>query len=315
MKKKKNKGKRKVLSKKQKIIIMKKRKRRLRIFLSVLFIGIIVISYNKIVSSKVDLISSRDINYYINVADNYSRARGQLNWKEIAAVDAAVNNEKFCESSDARVEVIANAFYKEDNNKKDFNSTLEALDLSNNQKEDAKKILEELKDISLRIEYEGQNKQKDSFIASIEQATINNYKKYGALPSVTMAQAILESEWGTSKLASQYNNFFGIKADKSWSGAIATFKTNENYNDVITANFRAYNSVEESIYDLGKFLNDNGRYKNAGFFDAKNYIEQANALENAGYATIKNEVGELIYADLLIEVIKENNLMIYDAMI
>ena len=98
-----------------------------------------------------------------------------------------------------------------------------------------------------------------------------------------------------------------------WNGKIATFSTKENYNDTIKANFRAYDSLEESVNDLGNFLNVNSRYRKHGLFDGKNYIEQAQALEDAGYSTKKNSKGEAIYADLLIELIKDNNLMIIDS--
>ena len=47
-------------------------------------------------------------------------------------------------------------------------------------------------------------------------------------------------------------------------------------------------------------------------FEGKTYIDQAQALEDAGYSTAKDQEGNLIYADKLIRVIQENNLMFYD---
>ena len=156
---------------------------------------------------------------------------------------------------------------------------------------------------------------ENELLKNVLEYTYNPYKKYGVLPSISMAQAILESSWGQSELASKYNNYYGIKATSSWTGGVVNFSTQENYNDTIKANFRVYNSLEESVNDLGQFLKNNSRYSENGVFSANNYIEQANAIERAGYATTKDENGELIYGDKLINVIRENNLMIYDNMV
>ncbi|MDZ7542989.1 mannosyl-glycoprotein endo-beta-N-acetylglucosamidase, partial [Clostridium perfringens] len=128
----------------------------------------------------------------------------------------------------------------------------------------------------------------------------------------TIGQAILESGWGESELSSRHNNIFGIKADASWNEEKVNMKTKENHNDVIVGDFRAYNNISSSIEDHGKFLWENERYAKNGLFEAKNYREQAQVLEDAGYSTAKDENGNLIYGDKLIRVIQENNLMIYD---
>ena len=98
---------------------------------------------------------------------------------------------------------------------------------------------------------------KMEFIKTISDGAISNYNKYGILPSITMAQAILESGWGSSELAVTHNNLFGIKADTRWNGAVATITTSENYNDSTIANFRKYENINESIEDHGKFLYEN----------------------------------------------------------
>ena len=154
--------------------------------------------------------------------------------------------------------------------------------------------------------------EKIDFIESISEGATSNYNKYGILPSITMAQAILESGWGNSELAVTHNNLFGIKADLRWNGAVATIVTNENYNDSTVANFRKYESINESIEDHGKFLYENSRYAEYGLFDGKDYKAQAQSLEDAGYSTVKNENGEPIYADKLISLIEKYNLMQYD---
>ena len=153
---------------------------------------------------------------------------------------------------------------------------------------------------------------KMEFIKTISDGAISNYNKYGILPSITMAQAILESGWGSSELAVTHNNLFGIKADTRWNGAVATITTSENYNDSTIANFRKYENINESIEDHGKFLYENSRYAEYGLFNRKDYKAQAQALEDAGYSTVKNENGEPIYADKLIALIEKYNLMKYD---
>lgn len=154
--------------------------------------------------------------------------------------------------------------------------------------------------------------EQSEFIKSIESGAKKNYKEYKILPSITIAQAILESGWGESKLSKSSNNLFGIKADNSWEGEVIESSTLENHNDRIIARFRRYNNVNESIYDHGKFLSENKRYEEHGVFKAKNYKEQAQALEDAGYSTKKDENGTPIYADMLINLIEGYNLQRLD---
>ncbi len=159
---------------------------------------------------------------------------------------------------------------------------------------------------------EEQSLYKEEFISKIEKKAEEEYTKNGVLPSITMGQAILESNWGKSRLALEGNNLFGIKADKNWKGERINFTTKENYKDYIKADFRKYSSWDESISDYASFLRNNKRYEKHGMFDSKDYVKQAQALEDAGYATAINEKGEKIYADRLIAVIEKYNLRKYD---
>ena len=156
------------------------------------------------------------------------------------------------------------------------------------------------------------DEEKNQFIESIEKGAKKSYKKYGIYPSVTIAQAILESGWGKSKLAKESNNIFGIKADSSWDGESVEVITSENHNDKVVAKFRRYEDINESIEDHAKFLVYNPRYKKHGVFDAKNYKEQAQSLEDAGYSTKKDKNGNPIYADMLIDLIERYNLQNID---
>lgn len=118
----------------------------------------------------------------------------------------------------------------------------------------------------------------------------------GIFPAVMLAQMVIESQAkvgttyypGQSQLSKMYNNFFGIKADKSWKGESVKLDTGEVFNGksvIIKDAFRVYQSPEESMRDYVDFLKKNPRYKSAGVFDAKTIAEQAQALLRAGYAT------------------------------
>ena len=82
----------------------------------------------------------------------------------------------------------------------------------------------------------------------------------------------------------------------------------------IIDNFKGDNEseIEESINDHGKFLYENSRYSEYGLFAGKNYIQQAQALEDAGYSTVRNSDGVPVYADKLVTLIEKYNLMEYD---
>lgn len=135
----------------------------------------------------------------------------------------------------------------------------------------------------------------------------------GIFPSVMLAQAALESGWGESGLTKKGNALFGIKASgkKSpyWDGATYTSGTVEYQNGTrinTVSGFRAYSSVGQSLKDYVHFLQNNGRYSNAGVFTAGTPEEQAKALKDAGYATDPN------YASKLINIINQYNLKQYD---
>lgn len=133
----------------------------------------------------------------------------------------------------------------------------------------------------------------DRFTNAVIQATY----KTGILPSIQMAQAILESGNGNSLLAKTYNNHFGIKADRSWRGLKINLPTKEVVNgQTITINqyFRWYNDPKESFKDHIQFLKENPRYTKAGVFRAKKPETQAQKLKDAGYATDPNYAAKLV---------------------
>ncbi len=103
----------------------------------------------------------------------------------------------------------------------------------------------------------------NSFIGGIVNGAIEGWLDYGVLPSLTIAQAILESGWGNSVLAYKYHNLFGIKG--SYNGNSVALPTYEVYNGVtyyITDHFRVYPSNNASIHDHALFFVENSRYAN-----------------------------------------------------
>ena len=291
-------------------------------FLSMLFILMLVIAFYfgikmfKNININNDFLTTSEIEYFIDIADEVSSGKAQVNWQQVAAI-----SEAYCEGNLALVNdndsrTISESFLIDNGDGTygilSMEQAMDKLNLSSRAKDSALKYLEKVAGSSL---YEGLYTESDkiNFINSIEGQAEENYNSYGILPSITMAQAILESGWGTSELASQHNNLFGIKADERRDCAVATMTTKENYSDVIEANFRKYDSALDSIKDHGLFLASNERYTVNGVFTAKDYKAQALALQNAGYSTAKDEAGNLIYAQKLINVVQNYNLMLYDS--
>ena len=122
------------------------------------------------------------------------------------------------------------------------------------------------------------------FLLKIYQATLDGWKEYGVLPSVTAAQAILESGWGQSALATEANNLFGIKG--SYNGQYVIMSTAEYGSGgyyYVNAEFRKYPSFYESVVDHGYFLYSNSRYSN--LLHQTSYATVTSLLQSDGYAT------------------------------
>ena len=150
--------------------------------------------------------------------------------------------------------------------------------------------------------------QKD-FIAKVGAMVSADMKQSGILASLTIAQAILESGWGTSALTKNANALFGIKADSRWKGRVYSKTTQECYDGVQfvseIASFRAYDSWQHSVSDHAAFLLAGSRY--AAVIGEKDYKKACDAIHKAGYATDPG------YADKLIRLIETYGLTAYDA--
>ena len=138
-----------------------------------------------------------------------------------------------------------------------------------------------------------------AFLDEITPWILETAAEIDVLPSVIAAQAILESGWGKSRIG---NNIFGVKAGSSWNGRTVTTATHEEIGGQrvrTNATFRDYDSVADSILDLGRVLSSN-RY--AAVIGERDFTAAARALQAAGYATDSE------YAKKLIKIIEDNRL-------
>ena len=147
-------------------------------------------------------------------------------------------------------------------------------------------------------------------------------KKSGVLASVSMAQFILESGWGKSGLTQKANNAFGMKKSLSgntwpgsaWDGkSIISMKTGEETEDgkpyTITAEFRKYSCIEDSISDHSAYLTgakDGDKLRYEGLKGCKKYKQAAQIIKAGGYATSTS------YVKALCDIIKEYGLTDYE---
>ena len=257
-----------------------------------------------------------DVSKYITLVDEVSENKVQVNWKYVVSIIAVENKNKIKNISDDKIKNTANLFIEKSDNGYKLNSldnVLNKLNFTDKEKERVNDYIDQLKYFGLTPYRLKEDSKYTKFIEEIKDEAIKNYKEYKILPSITIAQAILESSWGESALAQIYNNLFGIKADSSWKGEYVTLETFEFYDTKIEDKFRVYSNKNQSIKDHAKFLVDNQRYKKYGVFEAKTYIEQAYALQNAGYSTAEDNSGQKRYAKDLIELIRQYNLQLIDS--
>lgn len=134
-------------------------------------------------------------------------------------------------------------------------------------------------------------KQK-KFIQDIADYVLKYAEEYGIkVHSPIIAQAILESGWGESRLAAEYHNYFGLKCGTKWTGRSVNMTTQEEYQPgtltTIKDDFRAYDSMEEGVRGYFEFI-QLARYQNLkGITDPKQYLQ---TIKDDGYATSSSYV-------------------------
>ncbi|WP_245592899.1 glycoside hydrolase family 73 protein [Carnobacterium funditum] len=154
------------------------------------------------------------------------------------------------------------------------------------------------------------NNNEQQFIVQTAEYAKNLKETYGILPSISIAQAILESDWGRSELSVKNNNFYGIKGDNPNKTVMMNTKEFVNGEWIeIKAPFRKYDSWQESMDEHARLI-VYGTTWNANQYStvlaATEYKEAAYALEKSGYATDPD------YPVKLIRLIEQYNLHQYD---
>ena len=157
---------------------------------------------------------------------------------------------------------------------------------------------------------------KKEIISNYYFGAVAATKNTGIFPQTLITQLILEAGYNLSKLATQYFNFFGIKATPTWKGKVVSMTTKEynqngvgyyvygtnnvysNYNAAVASGaaagslFRVYNTVAAGFAGYVSFLKNNPRYKNV--FKAKTPQQQFEELQKAGYATSPTYSAQLL---------------------
>lgn len=136
-------------------------------------------------------------------------------------------------------------------------------------------------------------KEQELFISNVGTFAKSNMKESKILASVTIAQAILESGWGKSRLALEGNNLFGIKGDYNGESII-----------IGSYKYRKYPSFLESLKDHSNLLTSASRYKN--LIGETNYRTACTELMLSGYCS------EISYPGKLVKIIELYDLTKYD---
>jgi flagellum-specific peptidoglycan hydrolase FlgJ len=149
---------------------------------------------------------------------------------------------------------------------------------------------------------------EETYIITYRQLAVQEMWRSGIPASIILAQAIVESESGTSELALKSNNHFGIKCTDEWRNE-TIYKYDDDRDtrgELVLSCFRAYDSVYESYVDHSEFLMHRKYYRHLFNYARTDYKRWATGLSQAGYAT------DPLYSQLLIETIEEFQLYYYD---
>lgn len=127
-----------------------------------------------------------------------------------------------------------------------------------------------------------QREKVQNYVNQYKDLAMAEMRRTGVPASITLAQAILESQSGESKLAQKSNNHFGIKCKTEWTGE----KTYHD-DDLRQECFRVYPTVEDSFKDHSDFLKNREYYTALFKLDPTDDKGWAYGLKKAGYATEK----------------------------
>lgn len=151
----------------------------------------------------------------------------------------------------------------------------------------------------------------ETYIRRYKDIAVREMERSGVPASIKLAQGLLESDAGRSRLARSAKNHFGIKCGSRWNGE-TYYKEDDDYDDrgqLIKSCFRQYRNPEASFVAHSEFLRDPAKSFRYGFLfrlDPTDYRQWAEGLRRAGYATNPR------YPQLLISLIERYNLQQYD---
>ncbi|MCO6480786.1 MAG: glucosaminidase domain-containing protein [Phaeodactylibacter sp.] len=155
-------------------------------------------------------------------------------------------------------------------------------------------------DAALRAE---KRRKQLQYVKRFAKVARSEMEKYGIPASITLAQGLLESNVGESKLATRNKNHFGIKCfSRSCKKGHCSNYTDDSHKDF----FRIFKSSWESYRAHSLLLKNSGRYSSLFQLSRKDYRGWAYGLTRAGYATDKQ------YGQKLINLIEDLGLHEYD---
>jgi hypothetical protein len=146
-----------------------------------------------------------------------------------------------------------------------------------------------------------ENHAASEYIEKYAPIAISEMKRTGVPASIKLAQGMIESDFGRSRLARVANNHFGIKCHSSWKGPMVYHD-----DDARDECFRKYSNAEQSFRDHSDFLVTGSRYRSLFNLNPTDYKGWARGLKSAGYAT------NPAYAEMLIRKIESNGLDAFD---
>ena len=155
--------------------------------------------------------------------------------------------------------------------------------------------------IAIQTGWAQNNSATIAYITQYKTIAMKEMKRTGVPASITLAQAIVESNSGESNLAKNHNNHFGIKCKSDWTGA----KTYQD-DDAKQECFRAYEEAELSFKDHSNFLKNRPNYVDLFLLDPVDDTAWAFGLKKAGYATASD------YPKKLLKIIDDYELAQYN---
>ena len=155
--------------------------------------------------------------------------------------------------------------------------------------------------IAIQTGWAQNNSATIAYITQYKTIAMKEMKRTGVPASITLAQAILESNSGESNLAKNHNNHFGIKCKSDWTGA-KTYQDDDSKQEC----FRAYEAAELSFKDHSNFLKNRPNYVDLFLLDPVDDTAWSYGLKKAGYATASD------YPKKLLKIIDDYELAQYN---